>query len=101
MICFENFTDHFVLWVLESSVSLSFSQLFILIGTLPNIVAECLFTYRNEASKSKTNRSTRQPAVATEKVTLILLQNFDENTYTELQNTENDSQKIWAKRLKD
>ena len=43
----------------------------------------------------------RQPAIATEKVTLMLLQNFDENTYTELQNTENDSQKIWAKRLKD
>ena len=36
-----------------------------------------------------------------EKVTTMLLQNLDENTNTELQNTENDSQKIWPKRLKD
>ena len=37
----------------------------------------------------------------TEKVTATLLQNLDENTNTELQNTENDSQKMWPKRLKD
>ena len=39
--------------------------------------------------------------MATKKVTAMLLQNLDENTNTELQNTENDSQKIWPKRLKD
>ena len=37
----------------------------------------------------------------TEKVTAMLLQNLDENANTELQNTENDSQKMWPKRLKD
>ena len=31
----------------------------------------------------------------------MLLQNLDENANTELQNTENDSQKMWPKRLKD
>ena len=35
------------------------------------------------------------------KVTAMLLQNFDENTNTKLQNTENGSQKIWPIRLKD
>ena len=39
--------------------------------------------------------------MATEKMTAMLLQNLDENTNTELQNTENGSQKIWPKRLKD
>ena len=39
--------------------------------------------------------------MAIEKVTAMLLQNLDENTNTELQNTDNDSQKIWPKRLKD
>ena len=39
--------------------------------------------------------------MVTEKVTAMLLQNLDENTNTELPNTENDSQKIWSKRLKD
>ena len=43
----------------------------------------------------------RHPAMATEKVTAMLLQNFDENTNTKLQNTENGSQKIWPIRLKD
>ena len=37
----------------------------------------------------------------TEKVTAMLLQNLDENANTELQNTENDSQEMWPKRLKD
>ena len=36
---------------------------------------------------------TRQQAMPTEKVTAILLQHFDENTNTELQNTENGSKK--------
>ena len=36
---FLNFTDHFVTLLLESAVSLSFGQLFILTGTLPDIVA--------------------------------------------------------------
>ena len=44
---------------------------------------------------------TRQPAMAIEKVTAMLLQNLDKNTNTELQNTKNDSQKIWPKCLKD
>ena len=39
--------------------------------------------------------------MVTEKVTAMLLQNLDENTNTELQNTENDKQKIWPKCLKD
>ena len=39
--------------------------------------------------------------MATEKVTAMLLQNLDENANTELQNTKNDSQKIWPKLLKD
>ena len=39
--------------------------------------------------------------MATEKVTVMLLQNLDENKNTELQNTENDSQKIWPKSLND
>ena len=39
--------------------------------------------------------------MVTEKVTAMLLQNLDKNTNTELQNTENGSQKIWLKRLKD
>ena len=43
----------------------------------------------------------RHPAMATEKVTAMLLQNLDENTNTKLQNTENGSQKIWPIRLKD
>ena len=44
---------------------------------------------------------TRQPAMTIEKVTAMLLQNLDKNTNTELQNTKNDSQKIWPKCLKD
>ena len=31
----------------------------------------------------------------------LLLQNFDENTNTELSNTENDSRKLWLNRLKE
>ena len=38
--------------------------------------------------------------MTTEKVTVMLLQNLDENANTLLQNTKNDSQKIWLKRLK-
>ena len=33
-----------------------------------------------------------------EKLIAMLLQNLDENTNTELQNTENDSQKKWSTR---
>ena len=36
---FVNFTDHFVPVLLESAASLSFSQLLILIGTFPGIIA--------------------------------------------------------------
>ena len=43
--------------------------------------------------KNKLVEETRQQAMPTEKVTAILLQNFDENTNTELQNTENGSKK--------
>ena len=39
--------------------------------------------------------------MTTEKVTAMLLQILDENTNTEVQNTQNGSQKIWPKRLKD
>ena len=52
-------------------------------------------------NKSVKQIETRKPAVETEKVTATLLQNLDENTNTELQNTKNDSQKMWPKRLKD
>ena len=39
----------------------------------------------------------KQKAITTEKATAMLLQNLDENTHTELQNTENDSKNIWPK----
>ena len=39
--------------------------------------------------------------MTTEKVTAMLLQILDKNTNTEAQNTQNGSQKIWSKRLKD
>ena len=39
MIFFVSFTDHFVLLLLESAVSLSSGQLFILIRTFPDIAA--------------------------------------------------------------
>ena len=39
--------------------------------------------------------------MATEKVIAMLLQNLDENSNTELKNTEHDSQKVWPKSLKD
>ena len=39
--------------------------------------------------------------MTTEKVTAMLLQILDGNTNTEVQNTQNGSQKIWSKRLKD
>ena len=39
--------------------------------------------------------------MTTEKVAAMLLQIFDENTNTEVQNTQNGSQKIWSKHLKD
>ena len=39
--------------------------------------------------------------MTTEKVAAMLLQILDENTNTEVQNTQNGSQKIWPKRLKD
>ena len=39
--------------------------------------------------------------MTTEKVTSMLLEILDENTNTEVQNTQNGSQKIWLKRLKD
>ena len=35
--------------------------------------------------------------MATEKVTVMLLPNLDENSNTELQNSEKGSQKIWPK----
>ena len=38
--------------------------------------------------------------MATEKGTEMLLQNLDENANIVLQNTKNDSQKIWLKCLK-
>ena len=56
---------------------------------------------RGLLEKNKSVNKTRQPAMTTEKVTAMLLQSLNENTNTELQNTENDSQKIWPKRLKD
>ena len=39
--------------------------------------------------------------MATEKVIAVLLQNLDGNINSELQNTENDSQKIWPKSVTD
>ena len=39
--------------------------------------------------------------MTTEKVTAMLLQILDKNTNTEAQNTQNGSQKIWSKCLKD
>ena len=82
-----NFTDHFLLLLLESAVSLSFGQLFTLTGKFSDIVA-CFFTYRNEASKRKTSvNETRQLAMTTEKVTAMLLQILGGNTNTEVQNT--------------
>ena len=56
---------------------------------------------RGQYEKNKSVKETRQPEMSTEKVTSMLSQNLDENANTELENTENGSQKIWTKCLKD
>ena len=56
---------------------------------------------RGQYEKNKSVKETRQPEMSTQKVTAMLSQNLDENANTQLEITENCSQKIWTKCLKD
>ena len=56
---------------------------------------------RGQKEKNVSVNETRQLVMTTEKVAAMLLQILDENTNTEVQNTQNGSQKIWSKHLKD
>ena len=56
---------------------------------------------RGQYEKNKSVKETRQPEMSTQKVTAMLSQNLDENANTQLEITENGSQKIWTKCLKD
>ena len=56
---------------------------------------------RGQYEKNKSVKETRQPEMSTQKVTTMLSQNLDENANTQLEITENCSQKIWTKCLKD
>ena len=84
-----NFTDHFLPLLLESAVSLSFGQLFILSGKFSDIVCIMFFQVQKRGQKEKnvSLNETRQLAMTTEKVAAMLLQILDENTNTEVQNT--------------
>ena len=55
---------------------------------------------RTETRPVKEKQISRTQAMATENVITMLLQNLDKKNNTDIQNSENDSQNIWTKSLR-
>ena len=69
----------------------------------PEIVGVMYFQAQKRGQKenNKSVEQTRKQAMATDNVTTMQLENLDENINIDLQNTENGSQNVWTKGLRD